>query len=245
MKRTVMIVLVLLSIAVSALPGFAETQSNAGCTPLAIARISGGVDDDVRIALPGNVHPLARAEFDLGRVDDALLMEHIIMVLRRTPTQELALQTRIDQMHNRRSPLFQQWLSAKQVGSCYGVADQDIAMVSSWLQAYGFRIDSVPSGKMLIMFTGTAGQVRQAFHTEIHNLNVRGEKHIANMSAPQIPAALAPVVAGFRSLHNFFPKPMVHVLGPVKRDARNGRFYPAAPKTAWNSFQSKRNGPNP
>src|SRR5208337_3427687 len=35
-----------------------------------------------------------------------------------------------------------------------------------------------------------------------------GEKHIANMSDPRIPAALAPAVVGVVSLNNFMPKPM-------------------------------------
>src|SRR5208283_2083135 len=34
---------------------------------------------------------------------------------------------------------------------------------------------------------------------------VKGEKHIANMSDPRIPAALAPAVVGVVSLHNFMP----------------------------------------
>jgi hypothetical protein len=217
-----------LLIASFALPALAETQSTAGCTPLAVARIAGVIDDNVRITLKGQVHPLARAEYDQGRVDDTLPLEHIMMMLQRSPEQEVALQTRIDQMHNRRSQQFHQWLSAPQVGSCYGVADQDIATVSAWLQGYGFKVDSVPAGKMLILFSGTAGQVRQAFHTEIHNLYVHGEHHIANLTAPQIPAALAPVVAGFHSLHSFFPKPLLHVVGPVQRDAQTKAWHPVA-----------------
>jgi subtilase family serine protease len=135
------------------------------------------------------------------------------------------MQTRIDQMHNQRSPLFHQWLSAERVGACYGVANEDIAVVSQWLQSHGFKIDAVPAGKTVLIFSGTAGQVREAFHTEIHNLEVKGEKHIANMSTPQIPAALAPVIAGFRSLHNFFPKPTMHVAGLAKRNPKTGKSY--------------------
>jgi subtilase family serine protease len=48
--------------------------------------------------------------------------------------------------------------------------------------------------------------VREAFHTEIHKYVVNGKQHIANVSNVQIPAALAPVVAGFVALHNFMPK---------------------------------------
>jgi subtilase family serine protease len=57
-------------------------------------------------------------------------------------------------------------------------------------------------------FSGTAGQVRTTFRTEIHNLVVSGVPHIANMSDPQIPVALAPAIAGIVSLHNFWPHPM-------------------------------------
>jgi hypothetical protein len=161
-------------------------------------------------------------------VDDSLPLEHIILMLQRSPEQDLALTTRIDQMHNQRSPYYHQWLKAEDVGGCYGVADSDIATVTGWLESHGFKIDMVPAGKTLIIFSGTAGQVREAFHTEIHNLNVRGEQHIANMSEPQIPAALAPVIAGFRSLHNFFPKPLVHVVGPIQRDSKTGKWHKLA-----------------
>ena len=38
---------------------------------------------------------------------------------------------------------------------------------------------------------------------------VKGEAHWANASNPEIPAALAPVVAGVHSLHNFYKKPQL------------------------------------
>ena len=54
-----------------------------------------------------------------------------------------------------------------------------------------------------------AGQVRSAFRTEMHALRVNGESHIANVSDPQIPAALLPVVKGIVSLHDFRPRTYV------------------------------------
>ncbi|MGA2654100.1 MAG: protease pro-enzyme activation domain-containing protein, partial [Terracidiphilus sp.] len=196
---------------------------SADCTPMAVTRLTAEPNEELLSTLSGNVHPLARAEFDRGAVPDSLPMEHMIMMLQRTPDQELALQARIDQMHNHQSPLFHKWLSSEQVGSCYGAADADIATISKWLQGKGFKVDSVPAGKTMLIFSGTAGLVREAFHTEMHYLNVSGEQHIANMSAPQIPAAFAPVVAGFRSLHDFFPKPTVRPIGLVRHDPKTGK----------------------
>src|ERR1019366_275667 len=41
------------------------------------------------------------------------------------------------------------------------------------------------------------------FHTEIHRYRVNGVEHIANSQDPQIPEALAGVVSGVVSLHDF------------------------------------------
>jgi hypothetical protein len=77
---------------------------------------------------------------------------------------------------------------------------------------------------MSIRFGGNAGQVQSTFHTEIHNLVVNGEAHIGNMSDPQIPASLATVVIGVKSLHNFFPRPMHRMGQVVQRDAQSGKW---------------------
>jgi subtilase family serine protease len=224
---------------------FAATTASAQCTPMAVNRVTAAVDDTALVPLSGNVHPLARPEFDQGKVDDSLPLNHLIMLLKRSPEQELALQTRIDQMHNRNSSLFQQWLNPNDVGSCFGVTDADIAAVSSWLQKHGFTIDSVPPGKMMVLFSGTAGQVAEAFHTEIHNLNVHNVKHIANMTAPQVPAALAPVIAGLHSLHDFFPKPLIQMVGVAKHDPATGKLYMVSGSLPALSKLPNRRNPNP
>ncbi len=100
------------------------------------------------------------------------------------------------------------WLTAKEFGERFGAAKPDLDAITSWLQSHGLKVNVVYENGLLIDFSGTAGQVREAFHTEIHNLNVKGVKHIANMSDPQIPAALAPALAGVVSLHNFMPHAM-------------------------------------
>jgi hypothetical protein len=223
----------LVSVMLLSIPVFAQDSSD-DCSFLEVPRVSQTVNDEVRTPLEGGVHRLARAEFDVGRVDDNLSMEHIILMLRRSPEQELALITHIDEMHNPNSPRFHQWLSAEQFGACYGVADADAAAVSAWLESYGFRIDTVPAGKMSIIFSGTAGQVRDAFHTEIRRLNVNSQQHIANMTPPEVPAALAPVIAGIHSLHDFFPHPTVHGAGPIVRDAKTGRWQPAPGEASKN-----------
>ena len=209
------------------------------CSTLSAPRIFNEVDDRALTTLHGNVHPLAQQQYDRGRVSDSLAMEHMILMLRRSPERETALATRIQQMHDPHSPEFHQWLTAEQIGQCYGVAQADVDKVTAWLQGHGLRVEQTPAGQTAIIFSGMAGQVRAAFRTEIHNLELRGEQHIANMTEPQVPAALAPVIAGFRSLNDFFPKPLLHMVGPIRRDSTNGKWHPV------DGNGPKKNGPGP
>jgi len=99
-------------------------------------------------------------------------------------------------------------LTASEFGEKYGLADADIRTLTGWLESYGFVVNSVYPNGMLIDFSGNAGEVRLAFHTTIHNLEVNGVSHIANFSDPQIPEALTPAVAGITSLNDFRPHKM-------------------------------------
>ncbi len=88
------------------------------------------------------------------------------------------------------------------------MSQEDIDTVTNWLQSHGFHINKVYPSRMLIDFSGTAGQVKEAFHTEFTTLMSMAQTHLSNMSDPQIPAALAPVVKGIVSLNDFKPDPM-------------------------------------
>lgn len=170
------------------------------------------IDEANRVALRGNTRPEA-AVFanDRGPVHSDFAMEHILLQLKRSPEQEQALQQLLDELHTAGSPNFHHWLTAQEFGEGFGVAKSDLNAIISWLESHGFHVNVVYPSGMLIDFSGTAGQVRQAFQTEIHHLLVKGEKHVANVSDPLIPAALAPVVEGVVSLHDFRPRAMHHL----------------------------------
>lgn len=173
-------------------------------TPL--PTISQGINEANLVTLSHNTRPEAVPQNDLGIVADNFPMNHLLLQLQRSPQGEAALKSYVDQLHDRTSPNFHQWLTPAQFATRFGVAQADVEAVTAWLRARGFTVNGVQSSGLVIDFSGTASQVRQAFHTEIHNLNVAGERHFGNMSDPQIPAALAPAVAGVISLHNFRPK---------------------------------------
>jgi subtilase family serine protease len=174
--------------------------------------------------LPGNTSRSARPDLDQGRAPDSLPQEHILMMLRRSESQQQALQQFISQQYDPRSPDFHHWLTPQQFGAEFGPANEDIRKVTQWLTQQGFTVNSVPAGGLFVDFNGTAGQVAQAFHTEIHRYRVNGQDHYANASDPYIPSALAPVVSGFRSLNDFHPQPHAHHLGVAHLNRATGRW---------------------
>ncbi len=167
------------------------------------------IDEAKLVPLTGNTHPLALPQYDQGAVPDSFPMEHIFLQLRRSPAQEQALENLIGDLQNPHSANYHKWLTADELGKNFGPSQQDIDTVVQWLSSHGLRVNGVHKSGLTIDISATAGQVREVFHTEIHKYNVNGRQHIANASDPQIPAALAPVVAGFVSLHDFMPKPLL------------------------------------
>jgi subtilase family serine protease len=172
---------------------------------LPASQISGRVDENLRATLVGNTRPEASAQYDRGAVADSTPISHAQILLHRSAAQEKALEQFLADVQNRKSPSYHKWLTAAQFGARYGVSDSDISKVTSWLSSHGLSVNFVSQSKMVIDFSGNAGKIRDTFHTEIHNLNVNGAQHIANMSDPQVPAALAPAITGVISLHNFLP----------------------------------------
>ncbi len=201
---------------------------------VAIPRLVMAVDENKRVALSGNIHPLATPAHDMGIAPDSLALSRIILVLRRSPEQEQALAQLMDAQQTSGSGAYKQWLTPAQFGAQFGVADEDIQTVGSWLGSHGMRVSHVSASHMFIEFSATAGQVREAFHTELHKFHVNGEDHWANVSDPQIPAAIAPVIAGIHSLNSFPAKPLHHVVGAYHRSKNTSKIQPAEPQFTYN-----------
>lgn len=167
------------------------------------SRFFGPIDELQAVTLYGNVHPLARAEFDLGEVNASTRMDRMILVLRPTAAQQKLLDALVAAQQNPASPLYHQWLTPAAYGARFGSSAQNRARVVAWLKAHGFTIQEIPAGNRLIVFSGTTGQVSDAFHTAMHRYRVDGVTHIANAQDPQIPSSLSGVVGGVVSLHDF------------------------------------------
>src|SRR6202166_4562391 len=211
------------------LPSTTAAQTNdasASQAPSRPSRITQAIDEKQLVLLRGKVHPLAQTKFDQGAVSDAQPLDRMLLLLQRAPEQEAALRQLLDDQLTLNSPQHYAWLTPQMFGAQFGPTDADLQTTTIWLSAKGFHGIQVGPGRTAIQFSGTAGQVRDAFHTVIHSYMVNGAQHFANSSDPQIPAALAPVVAGVVSLHNFPKFAHSHKLGNFHRARDGGAIEP-------------------
>ncbi len=156
-------------------------------------------------------HPLARAEFDQGRVEGSLLIDHAAMVFKLAPTQQAALDKLLAEQQDPHSPNFRKWLTPEQYAARFGMSDSDLGKVTAWLKSQGLRVDGFSRGRTQVFFSGTADQVGDAFHTEFHRYLVEGETSLANAVEISVPQAISGMVLGFRGLENFRPRPRARV----------------------------------
>lgn len=206
----------------------------AGCfaTPVASraqlaapqTRITQPIRENAVVTLRGNTHPLAQPQYDRGSAPADLPMARMLLVLKRSDAQQPALDKLLDDQQDPNSSAYHQWLNPIDFGRQFGPSDSEIQTVTAWLQSHGFQIGGVARGRTVIEFSGTASQIQQAFHTEIHKFVVNGEEHWANASDPQIPAALSPVISGIDSLHNFPRKPTLDIGPSFTRSRATGEL---------------------
>lgn len=166
-------------------------------------RILTPIDDSVTVPLSGNVHPLARAEFDAGAAQASEPMHRMIFVFSLAPATQAALDQMVAEQNDPSSPQYQKWITPQEYAQRFGLADADLNQITGWLSLHGFQVEEVAEGRGTLLFSGTAGQVEETFHTTIHHYQVNGVLHHANATDPAIPAALAGIVGGIASLHDF------------------------------------------
>ncbi|MGB9120013.1 MAG: S53 family peptidase, partial [Candidatus Angelobacter sp.] len=174
------------------------------------------INEADRITLHGNVHPLARAEFDRGSANAAMPMNRMVLLLSVRPDAQASLQQVLADQQDPKSPSYHQWLTPQEFGLRFGPTDQDIADASNWLKKFGFSIDEVGNGRMWINFSGDVQKVERAFQTNIRQYEVSGKMHHANATDPTIPRALTGLVQGVVSLNDFpkHPNSTVNQLPP-------------------------------
>ncbi len=142
-------------------------------------RIRGEISSSELARLKGSLSPLAQPQFDAGRVAANTRLTGMSIVFNRSAAQQADLDALIAAQQDPASPLFHQWLTPDQFAARFGMAQADLDRVQSWLLQQGFSVDWVARSLTMLRFSGTVGQVNQAFSTSIDYFNTDGTRHFA------------------------------------------------------------------
>ena len=201
-----------------AAPMQAQTATQSANARVA-SRLTAPIVESSRVTLQGAVHPLANKANDRGLLPDGTKLERMQIVLKRSDEQESALKRMLNDLHSAGSASYHKWLTPEQFGKQFGPSDDDVAKLTSWLQSKGFTITGLTPGHQVLEISGTAGQLKNTFHAEMHQYSVQGVTRYANANAPDVPAALTPVFGGFVSLNNFRFHSHAKVMGKAQMNA--------------------------
>jgi hypothetical protein len=169
-------------------------------------RITGRIDGSRAVALKGNIQPRALRANDRGALDPLTRIPYMRMALKPTDQQAADLEQFLEAQRDPSSSDYQRWLTPEEFGDRFGVNQNDIDQIRSWLESEGFAVEQVARARNWIAFSGNAGQVGKTFRTEMHRYQADGETHFANATEPEIPQALAGIVGELHGLDDFHPR---------------------------------------
>ena len=171
-------------------------------------RVLGRVDANVRVRMRDHHPSWASPQNDAGAVPADFRLEHLTLILARSPQVQQAFEQFLASQQDPASSDYHRWLTPLEVGERVGVSLQDIATATQWLQSQNLRVDSVSDSHIRITFSGSASAIANVFGAEMHYFKVNGKQRISITADPQIPAVLAPVIKAIHGLYAIEDHPM-------------------------------------
>ena len=120
-------------------------------------------------------HPLARAEFDQGRVEGSMKINHASIVFKLSPAQQADLDKLLAEQQDPHSANYRKWLTPEQYAARFGMSDDDLAKVSAWLTSQGLTVEGRSRARTSVFFSGNAAHVESALRTQFNRYLVDGE----------------------------------------------------------------------
>jgi subtilase family serine protease len=151
--------------------------------------------------VPSSFRGTAKMGDNIGAVPDAQPI-HVSISLQLK--DEAGLQKFIDDVSDPNSPNFHQFISPEEVGQRFGADQADVDATVAFLTSNGLTVDTVAKNRMVVFAHGPAAQVQAAFRTQLAQIrrSEDGSVFHTNLSAAQVPAALAPKILTINGLDN-------------------------------------------
>lgn len=127
----------------------------------------------------------------------------------------------VNSVSNPRSPNYRNFMTPEQIGARFGLSDDKVQAVASYLKGNGFKINLVAKNHLNILADCSVAQAEKAFGTTINEYQAQDprepgrNRYFSFSSALQVPAAIAPYMVDVSGLENF-TKPHYQALTPTQ-----------------------------
>jgi hypothetical protein len=184
------------------LAGIATITTLAGAL-VAAAIPSAGATTAATVALTASAaSPLPAGAVRVGAVP-ATTPIHVDVALNLG--NQAGLTALLNGLANPKSPYFRDFVPKGEFGPLFGLSLTAIAQVRAELTSLGLDPGPVDSGRTLIPVTATAAALEHAFGTTLADYRLPGGRvAYANLSAPVLPAVIAPYVQAVVGLDNVY-----------------------------------------
>ncbi|HEX5227362.1 MAG TPA: protease pro-enzyme activation domain-containing protein [Bryobacteraceae bacterium] len=157
-----------------------------------------------RIVPLSNSQPRDIAPYDQGPVDRQFQIPYVTMLLKPSAAQQTDLDQLLMDQQDALSSVYHQWLKPEEFADRFGVSGADAGVLVEWLKSQGMTVHDVGRARTWITFSGAAGDIGRALHTEIHRYRIKGQDRFSNSTTLSIPAGFRDVVAGFEGLDDLY-----------------------------------------
>src|ERR1700691_54741 len=119
------------------------------------------------------------------------------------PHNRATLDTLAEQLYDKSSPNYHQWLKPAQLVSQFAPTAADLAVAKQFLTEHNLKVTNVGPANFSITAQGTVAEVQKAFSVQIDKFTVGSATHRGNVNNPTIAGPAAAVVAAVSGLDDY------------------------------------------
>jgi subtilase family serine protease len=119
------------------------------------------------------------------------------------PHNRAALDTLAEQLYDKSSTNYHQWLKPAQLISQFAPTAADLGLAKQFLTEHNLKVTNVGPANFSVTAQGTVAEVQKAFSVQIDKFTVGSETHRGNVNNPTIVGPAAAVVAAVYGLDDY------------------------------------------
>jgi subtilase family serine protease len=194
---------------------------------LAVAPVEAGQQKNAgngnAFGVAGNTPGFIRKAADLGATDPSTVITVTVWLQLHNEQQ---LDTLVQQLHQKNSRQYRQWITQDQFNASFGPTSQELKSVQNFLNAKKLSTVTVAENNMFVKVQGTVADIQNALHVQIHNYKLGAETYRSNMADPSVSDGSGAHIAAITGMDDYGFRPAI-----ARPSDASGNAFPARPLT--------------